>query len=190
MKLQSIKALSILQPWASLIVHGHKKIETRSFQRSYRGPLLIHASKGKIAELEALCNCPPFKDCLPQKDVLFPGGGKKKYADIAALPFGAIIGMVQLVDIVPFDNQFGGALPGKFFFSETAYRNGLKATWDLTEKEYAFGDYSEGRYGWLLSDPIVFPEPIPCKGNLGLWNPTPEVMAQVEEQIKAAEHGK
>ena len=106
-------------------------------------------------------------------------------------PFGAIIGMVQLVDMVAFGDQFGGALPGKFFYSDTAYRNGLKkATWDLTEQEHAFGDYSAGRFGWLLSNPIVFPEPIPCKGNLGLWNPTPEVMAQVEEQIKAAEHGK
>ena len=38
------------------------------------------------------------------------------------------------------------------------------------QKEKAFGDYSPGRYGWLLSDPVQFAEPIPAKGKLGIWN--------------------
>lgn len=38
-----MKALSIQQPWAWLIVHGHKAVENRSWATSYRGPLLIHA---------------------------------------------------------------------------------------------------------------------------------------------------
>jgi hypothetical protein len=37
------------------------------------------------------------------------------------------------------------------------------------EQELAFGDYSAGRYGWLLSDPEVFRDPIPAKGKLGFW---------------------
>lgn len=40
-----IKALSLWQPWASLIALGAKKFETRSWKTSYRGPLLICASK-------------------------------------------------------------------------------------------------------------------------------------------------
>lgn len=41
-----MKALSIRQPWAWLIVNGHKDIENRSWATKFRGPILIHASKG------------------------------------------------------------------------------------------------------------------------------------------------
>lgn len=36
-----MNALSIRQPWCSLIAAGQKVIETRTWQTSYRGPLLI-----------------------------------------------------------------------------------------------------------------------------------------------------
>ncbi|MFU6893283.1 ASCH domain-containing protein [Pseudomonas aeruginosa] len=41
-----MKALSIRQPWAWLIVNGHKDIENRSWPTRFRGPVLIHAAKG------------------------------------------------------------------------------------------------------------------------------------------------
>ena len=41
-----MKALTIKQPWASLIIYGDKDVENRSWPTSYRGPLLIHAGKG------------------------------------------------------------------------------------------------------------------------------------------------
>ena len=40
-----MKALSILQPWAWLIVNGWKPVENRTWQTRFRGPLLIHAGK-------------------------------------------------------------------------------------------------------------------------------------------------
>lgn len=40
-----MKALSIKQPWASLIVSGAKVVENRSRKWKHRGPLAIHASK-------------------------------------------------------------------------------------------------------------------------------------------------
>jgi len=40
-----MKALSLKQPWATLIVAGTKPIENRTWASNYRGPLLIHASK-------------------------------------------------------------------------------------------------------------------------------------------------
>jgi len=40
-----MKALSVKQPWASLIARGHKTIEVRTWSTSYRGPLLICASR-------------------------------------------------------------------------------------------------------------------------------------------------
>jgi len=41
-----MKALSIRQPWAWLIIHAGKDIENRNWKSHYRGPLLIHASSG------------------------------------------------------------------------------------------------------------------------------------------------
>jgi hypothetical protein len=38
-------ALSIRQPWAWLIVNGHKDVENRTWTHSYKGPLLVHAGK-------------------------------------------------------------------------------------------------------------------------------------------------
>jgi len=40
-----VKALSLWQPWASLIYDGCKKIETRSWELLYRGPMAIHATQ-------------------------------------------------------------------------------------------------------------------------------------------------
>jgi hypothetical protein len=79
-----MKALSLLQPWASLVVMGAKKIETRSWQTAYRGELLIHASSSKKGSL--LCDEQPFR---------------KYISSFGQLPFGAIIGSVTLRDVVP-----------------------------------------------------------------------------------------
>lgn len=40
-----MKVLTLTQPWASLIKDGIKKIETRSWQTTFRGVIAIHASK-------------------------------------------------------------------------------------------------------------------------------------------------
>src|SRR5690349_14501124 len=42
---QEMKALSIRQPWAWLIVNGHKPVENRSWPTKYTGKLLIHAGQ-------------------------------------------------------------------------------------------------------------------------------------------------
>ncbi len=47
-----MKALSVRQPWAWLIVHGFKDIENRTWRTGYRGPVLIHA--GKKVDVEAI----------------------------------------------------------------------------------------------------------------------------------------
>ena len=72
-----MKAISLLQPWASLVIMGVKTIETRSWATKHRGSILIHASQGKAGSLFAIE--PPFKKYIP---------------DFNALPFGAILGTV------------------------------------------------------------------------------------------------
>lgn len=51
------KAISIWQPWASLIALGHKRYETRNWRSWHRGPIAIHAARkvvaaGKLPEFE------------------------------------------------------------------------------------------------------------------------------------------
>ena len=36
-----------------------------------------------------------------------------------------------------------------------------------------------GKFGFQLANPIAFPSPIPCKGALGFFEPSKEVLAQV-----------
>lgn len=51
-----VKALSIMQPWAWLIVNGCKDIENRDWRCHRRGPVLIHAGKKVDRDaMEALC---------------------------------------------------------------------------------------------------------------------------------------
>ena len=42
-----LRAITLIQPWATLIVQGHKTIETRTWRTAYRGWLAIHAGKSK-----------------------------------------------------------------------------------------------------------------------------------------------
>jgi len=47
-----MKALSIRQPFAALIADGQKRLEIRSWQTDYRGPLLICAAQANHALYE------------------------------------------------------------------------------------------------------------------------------------------
>lgn len=75
-----MKALSIRQPWAWLIVNGFKDIENRSWDTKYRGAVLIHASKGMTRAdydaAKAICDSlPPLQRMvLPEFDKLERGG--------------------------------------------------------------------------------------------------------------------
>ena len=45
-----------------------------------------------------------------------------------------------------------------------------------TPRERVFGNWSPGRYGWILSNPILFEKPIPARGKQGIWDWEPEEM--------------
>lgn len=57
-----MKAISIRQPWAGLIVAGQKTIENRSWNTSYRGEIAIHASR---LDADALLWCESNGIVLP-----------------------------------------------------------------------------------------------------------------------------
>lgn len=87
-----MKALTIKQPWASLIVDGIKDIENRTWRTKYRGRIYVHAGADKNV----------FKRYLTEQQLekcreAFEAG-KLGYADDG--PFGAIIGEVDIIDCV------------------------------------------------------------------------------------------
>lgn len=47
-----VKALSLKQPWAELVVSGKKIIEIRKWNTKFRGEFLIHASRNTDAKAE------------------------------------------------------------------------------------------------------------------------------------------
>ncbi|HXR84310.1 MAG TPA: ASCH domain-containing protein [Hanamia sp.] len=154
-----MKVISLLQPWATLVVIGAKKIETRSWNTKFRGPILIHASASK----KTYC-----RDLMLDFQQEFSELNLPSYKN---LPFGAIIGKVDLKSTV--ESQFC------FFGNEFSTDSTDNITHVITEQELAFGDYSPARYGWLLSDPVSFKDHhYPVKGSLGLWNFEPEICLQ------------
>jgi hypothetical protein len=81
-----MRALSVSQPWASLLVLGIKCLETRSWQTVHRGPLLIHASRNFNRAGRALCVQEPICTALR-------GVGIDSWRQ---LPLGAVLGVVEL----------------------------------------------------------------------------------------------
>lgn len=67
-----MKALSIRQPWAWLIVHGGKDIENRTWRTKFRGPIMIHA--GKKVDLRAYADLKAQGVKLPALEKLQTGG--------------------------------------------------------------------------------------------------------------------
>ena len=65
-----MKALTIREPFASLIKEGYKKYETRSFKTNYRGELYIHAGKAKVKEKQ-FENRPHLKELSNNLDYMY-----------------------------------------------------------------------------------------------------------------------
>jgi len=84
-----MKALSIRQPWAWLILHGGKDIENRDWATRFRGRVLIHASKGMTkGEHEDAYDTA----MAANPAILFP--------TFEALQRGGIIGSVEIIDCI------------------------------------------------------------------------------------------
>jgi hypothetical protein len=82
-------ALSIRQPWASLILRAGKDIENRCWQTRFRGRILIHAAKG--------CTRNEWESAIEfAEDIV----DKQINADLKTIPRGGIIGSVEIVDCV------------------------------------------------------------------------------------------
>lgn len=91
-----MKAISIKQPYASLIVSGIKNIENRTWKTNYRGRVLIHASA-----------VPALSDIgdLPTEQLKYAYSEMGKGKEIEPIVTSAIIGSVEIVDCVQNHNS-------------------------------------------------------------------------------------
>ena len=126
-----MKAITIKQPWASAIMAGVKRVENRVWSTGIRGPIAIHAGK----------SIDPAADGILRAAGIDPD-------QFAAAPRGAILGTVELVDVVRLDQP---QLPGCYH--------------DLTADPLATGPIC-----WVLETPRPLPEPIPCRGQQRFFN--------------------
>lgn len=182
-----MKCLSQTQPWATLAAIGAKTIETRSWSTDYRGPLAIHASKGFPREYRALCTQNPFYGALSAA-MSFPNGVpcyNGGYTDIQLeepekyMPRGMIVAVCDLVDVVCIEST---RTVRDTFMRHLGSRYN-HANLPNCDSELAFGDYSPGRYMWLLSNVQALDKPMPAKGMLGLWE------AEIEDPRGEIDHG-
>lgn len=178
---QSIRVLSVQQPWADGLVLGWKPVENRTWKTPYRGRIYIHASKiGPRPEFAEI----PWEEQSDFKRMamaLFDLPGTRRT--------GAIIGSVELVDIVPVewidemaaDSTVDG-LPDSQVFARAAVKfseqgattDRLRRVWKAA-KPYAKAGHDchlsmfSGPECWIVERPMVLTNPIQIGGKLNLW---------------------
>jgi len=179
-----MKALTIRQPWASLIALGVKTIETRSWRapQSLIGQTIaIHA--GKLVallppEARPMMVTPKFTGQQKGLDRCLAIDGF--FGEWTPLPLSAIVATATLADCLPMvdyaeeshrPNPWNGkhrlwpnVRPGELWRTNPAGGPAL----DVSD-QLPYGDFQPGRWAWMLTD--VQPcDPVPAKGKQGLWN--------------------
>jgi hypothetical protein len=138
-----MRAITIWQPWADLIVHGYKLNETRSWATAYTGPIAIHAAKFRKLPHEV------YEDIAAAIGITPEGyrGSWLYYLEhgVPSDRFGAVVGTATLGKVLP--TTIRAASP----------------------REKALGDFTAGRYAWPLLDVHCYERPVPAKGKQGLW---------------------
>lgn len=149
-----IKAISLWQPWASLIP-GPKGLETRGWDTSYRGPLLVCAAKGGLShdEIVDLLLQPEFFEALRH---LIPKYGQRPLPRLRVwaeaiyqnLPFGKAVATCNLVATYPTETMTREKIGGNLHF----------------------GDFRPKRFAWDLRDRKAIKEPFTVQGHQRLFN--------------------
>ena len=138
-----MKALSIKQPWASLIANGIKDIENRTWKTHFRGRIYIHASVKSAGNTAYLLN--------KEQDNFFAFNTENYKTFESNLPYSAIIGEVDVIDCVI--NHPSIWAEKTYYFAHTKVP---------IDKQI---------YNWVLANPVLYDKPIlNVKGKLSFWD--------------------
>lgn len=149
-----MKALTLWEPWATLIALGYKQFETRPWSTSHRGDLLIHAAATR-------------KYC--------------KFRDVVALCARAGLSIVQANEVA--EALKPGHIVAAVRLGEITGTRTLLESGAISAQEEVFGDYGPDRYGWALHDVHRLKSPVPAKGMQQFWYPPEETVAAVLRQM-------
>jgi hypothetical protein len=151
-----MKALTIIQPWASLLAWGEKQYETRHWKPAsmVKGELLaIHSGRKFGNEEREFCRQPLFRAALERHGA--------SYITSETLPLGAVLAIAQLVAV---------------WRTEDIVRS-------LSPQERAFGNYQPKRFAWEVKILHVFETPIPAAGEQSLWEWTLPVPIRTTDSL-------
>lgn len=192
-----MRCITVWQPYASLIVHGIKTIETRPTEPN--GPMRIPGRRGypglPIQRGERIAIHAAARKPTTGVDV-GDWYWEDTYADPECIvyapldrweqhpaPTGAVVGSVEVVDALPivaesgtYDDELYVTVDGKALYRQTVIGDPSVASnvvsTDHTD-DLPLGDYTPGRSGWLLANPEPASAPIPAKGRQGVWEWSP-----------------
>ena len=82
-----MRALSVRQPWAWLIVNGYKDVENRTWPTKFRGRVYVHAGMRVVPE-----DFPTQRAYIRESGIMIPEN----------LPLGAIVGEITITDCSDF----------------------------------------------------------------------------------------
>jgi hypothetical protein len=165
-----MKMLTVLQPWASLIACGIKQFETRTWKPPawLVGPeapeIVIHAGAshryydGKDAQQQALVTAGK----IPAWQSYIERCAREKTHEI---PFGAVIATARIKRVW---ECIGADCRGDLMIAHDLDTPAFDNAY-LSDTELCFGDFTEGRYAWELSDVHLLATPLPVKGRQRLW---------------------
>jgi hypothetical protein len=142
-----MKAISLWQPWASLWLTPRMRHLTRHWSTSHRGWLAIHAAKSWERDLS-----------LGLRDLLKEEFGPD-WQD--SLPMGAVVGAVELIEVVPTEQVYGDMLD------------------DTALDDLLCGDFSPGRHAWKRGAFRRLPTTFPFVGKQGFFEVPDEVMTEL-----------
>jgi hypothetical protein len=156
-----MKAISLWQPWASLMALGAKTIETRPRRTHIRGDVAICSTKTQP-----------------------PGGLDRMMQE----PFRTALGIDAIEPDAPNIIDLHRHFPNGYVLCVVEIYACLTSEWlaqkgGVTEQEFAFGNYAAGRYAILTRNLRRLRDPVPVKGRQGWFNLPPEVEAAVRAQI-------
>jgi hypothetical protein len=138
-----MKVLSIWNPYAILLVNGFKMNETRPFPC----PPAIVGQRLYIASTKVI---------TPAQRLVFAQEQFQEYYRQTGLP--------DKLEDMPNGCLLGSVL---IHSSDIITEEDIE---DTTEEELLYGDYKPGRYCWRTRDPEVLDEPVPVRGQQGIWN--------------------
>jgi hypothetical protein len=150
-------ALSLPQPLAWCVVHAAGRVG-RDWWPTYRGPLLIHASRDmSLAEHRAASEW-----VRTRTGVLVPG---PRDTEARGLAFGALLARAELVDVRLHDTRGHQVVSdhGRCLFCARCERLDLGG--DCPNPD----PWARGRYTFVFEDLAPFAVPVPWRGRQGLW---------------------